>query len=155
MFVFLILLLLIEKLPITLPIKLNKYRIIMNSSLTGIHTPSGSYQTEVTVPNDETNNVSCFKRTVSIIADCMALAAVGAITGAFIGFCGGFVGESKASTILDMPFIVNGSEREQEIYNRSVELIHHNKDLIMQTIVISNAVAGGVGCLLYKLARKI
>ena len=127
-----------------------------NIPLTEMNKPNGPYQTEVTISNDETNNASCFKRTVSIIiADCMALAAVGAITGVFIGLCGGLVGESKASTILDMPVIDRGSERELEIFNRSVELIHHNKDLIMKTIVISNAVAGGVGCLLYKLARKI
>jgi hypothetical protein len=159
MFVFVILLRLIEKLPITLSIVLDKYRIIMNTniSLTEINTPNGAYQTEITVSNDETNNVSCFNRATKKIKDSRATIFTTLACASFSGIIG-MVSHLVAQTqTLTCDYIIdpsNHTEIESQIQRRSIALLEHNDNAFFYTSIASHALLGGSLYLLLKYLKK-
>jgi hypothetical protein len=152
MFVFLILRLLIEKSSITLSTRINKYRIIMdtNISLTEINTPNGTYQTEITVSNDETNNVSCFNRVVKTITPSKANIkryATAIITGGILGLVAYAVTlENKLGVydIVEDPYNMTATDRQIE------DKLSHNNHVSFYSSIFSHAIIGVVVIILDK-----
>jgi hypothetical protein len=113
-------------------------------------------QTELTISNDEANNVSCFNRTVESCSKVLRRIKTNAfyiVGGACIGIISGLAGRSLATK----PFNSQNANISSEVMtmvNEANDLIDYNKDYIVVTSTISTMLTGFTGYLAHKCLEK-